>query len=216
MFYRVKASGTVFWRPSASCPSSPTPLSSPSPRTSSLASFMPTSMGRALDRVAQGRGEQGLVSEIHWAYFKQFGSVRVYRGCFFPIPIQVYGGLRQRQSLRLQGVWLWRKVTAQDHGRVRRRCEVLQVFIHVYVYAGDVLGKPSVTFKSTSLPGPVFLMVQAWSVYENDCPNSDYSLVAIWTLYFGLLFVRATFCFQLSWSTVTLFHSNVQNKHRRS
>lgn len=86
MFYRVKASGTVFWRPSASCPSSPTPLSSPLPRTLSLALFMPTSMDRALDRVAQGRGEQGLVSEIHWAYFKQFGSVRVYRGCFFSNP----------------------------------------------------------------------------------------------------------------------------------
>lgn len=71
MFYCVKGSGTVFWRPSASYLSSPTPLSSPSPRTSSHASFMRTSMGRVLDKVAQGKGEHGL----NCAHFKHFGSI---------------------------------------------------------------------------------------------------------------------------------------------
>lgn len=103
MFYCVQGSGTVFWRPSASYPSSPTPLSSPSPRTSSHASFMPTSMGRVLDKVAQGKGKH----RLDCAHFKHFGSICVKLFFLNPHPIhQVHGGLRQRQSLSLQGVRL--------------------------------------------------------------------------------------------------------------
>lgn len=83
MFCCVKASGTVFWRPLASYPSSLMPLSSPSPRTSSLASFTPISMGHVLDKVAQGRGEQRLVSEKRLCLFQTIWFI------FVLIPIQL-------------------------------------------------------------------------------------------------------------------------------
>lgn len=52
-----QGSGTAFWRASASCLSSPTPLSSLSPQTLFLALFTPTSMDLVLVRAERGRGE---------------------------------------------------------------------------------------------------------------------------------------------------------------
>lgn len=52
-----QGSGMAFWRASASCLSSPTPLSSLLPQISSLALFMPTNMALVLVRDEQGRGK---------------------------------------------------------------------------------------------------------------------------------------------------------------